>query len=135
MQEAFINIWRSAGSYRPHVGGQDIQPMTWLIAIVRNKALDVLRSRARRNETELEEGQDATTVPSALELFGAAGEALRLRACLEALDGTHRQSLALAYYQGLTHSEVAARMGAPLGSVKAWIRRGLGKLKDGLEAR
>ena len=48
---------------------------------------------------------------------------------MNALEGTHRQCLALAYYQGLTHSEVAAQVGAPLGSVKAWIRRGLDKLK------
>ena len=137
LQEAFINIWRNAASYRPHVGGQDIQPMTWLIAIVRNKALDALRMRARRNEVELDDshGEQGAAAPSAFELFGAASEALHLRACLDALDGTHRQSLALAYYQGLTHSEVATQMGAPLGSVKSWIRRGLDKLRDGLQAQ
>lgn len=137
LQEAFVNIWRNAATYRPNVGGQDIQPMTWLIAIVRNKALDALRTRARRNEVELDESQDApgAAAPSALELFGASTEALRLHACLNALDGTHRQSLVLAYYQGLTHSEVATQMGAPLGSVKSWIRRGLDKLRDGLQAQ
>ncbi len=139
LQEAFVSIWRKAGTYRPNVGGQDIQPMTWLIAIVRNKALDSLRSRARRAETELdEEAHDdhgAADGTSALELLGTATEALRLRACLGGLDGTHRQSLALAYWQGLTHTEVASRMGAPLGSVKSWIRRGLDKLRDGLQAQ
>jgi len=54
---------------------------------------------------------------------------------MNALDGSHRQSLALAYYQGLSHSEVAQHMGAPLGSVKAWIRRGLEKLKTCLAAQ
>ena len=138
LQEAFVSIWRNAGTYRPTVNGQDIQPMTWLITIVRNKALDSLRSRVRRGETELdEEDHDAHggAAPSALDLVGAATDALRLHACLGALDGTHRQSLALAYGQGLTHSEVAARMGAPLGSVKSWIRRGLDKLRDGLQAQ
>ena len=137
LQEAFINIWRNAASYRPHVGGQDIQPMTWLIAIVRNKALDALRMRSRRNEVEFDashEGQGAAGA-SALDMVADATDSLRLRTCLDALDGTHRQSLALAYYQGLTHSEVAARMGAPLGSVKSWIRRGLDKLRDGLLAQ
>jgi len=136
LQEAFVSIWRSAGTYRPNVNGQDIQPMTWLITIVRNKARDTLRTRARRSETELDEEaheEHGDGVPSALELFGAATEALRLHACLTALDGTHRQSLALAYWQGLTHTEVASRMGAPLGSVKSWIRRGLDKLRDGLQ--
>ncbi|KQT10934.1 RNA polymerase sigma factor [Ramlibacter sp. Leaf400] len=140
LQEAFINIWKNAAAYRSSVGGQDIQPMTWLIAIVRNKALDALRSRTRRQETELDEeqGEGASTqaaAPSALDLFSAATQALRIEGCMGGLDGTHRQSLALAYYQGLTHSEVAARMGAPLGSVKAWIRRGLDKLKDCLKAQ
>jgi len=54
---------------------------------------------------------------------------------MRALEGSHRQSLALAYYQGLSHTEVAAQMGAPLGSVKAWIRRGLEKLKTCLASR
>lgn len=140
LQEAFINIWKNAAAYRSNVGGQDIQPMTWLIAIVRNKALDALRSRTRRQETELgeEQGEGASTqaaAPSALDLFSAATQALHIEGCMGGLDGTHRQSLALAYYQGLTHSEVAAQMGAPLGSVKAWIRRGLDKLKDCLKAQ
>lgn len=140
LQEAFINIWKNAAAYRSNVGGQDIQPMTWLIAIVRNKALDALRSRTRRQESELDEeqGEGASTqaaAPSALDLFSAATQALHIEGCMGGLDGTHRQSLALAYYQGLTHSEVAAQMGAPLGSVKAWIRRGLDKLKDCLKAQ
>jgi RNA polymerase sigma-70 factor (ECF subfamily) len=141
LQEAFINIWKNAATYRSNVGGQDIQPMTWLIAIVRNKALDALRSRVRRNEVELDDGQGEegasahAASPSALDLFSAATQAMHIDGCMSGLEGTHRQSLALAYYQGLTHSEVAAQMGAPLGSVKAWIRRGLQKLKDCLAAQ
>ena len=140
LQEAFINIWKNAAAYRSNVGGQEIQPMTWLIAIVRNKALDALRSRTRRNETgwDEEQGEAASAqamAPSAMELFSTATQAMRIEGCMGGLDGTHRQSLALAYYQGLSHSEVAAQMGAPLGSVKAWIRRGLEKLKDCLKAQ
>lgn len=143
LQEAFVSIWKSAALYQPRVGGQDVQPMTWLIAIVRNKALDALRLRARRKETELPEeaeGADAGVSPqgagpSALDLLTQATRALQVEGCLNALDGSHRQSLALAYYQGLSHSEVAAQMGAPLGSVKAWIRRGLEKLKGCLAAQ
>jgi RNA polymerase sigma-70 factor, ECF subfamily len=143
LQEAFVSIWKSAGSYRQRIDGQEIQPMTWLIAIVRNKALDALRSRARRKETELpesfEEGDalplHGDIAPSAAELFAQAAQALRIENCMGTLDGSHRQSLALAYYQGLTHTEVAAQMGAPLGSVKAWIRRGLDKLKACLGAQ
>lgn len=140
LQEAFVSVWKSAAQYRSRVDGQEIQPMTWLIAIVRNKALDALRSRTRRRETELPEDADAadglpgaSSAASALDLFQEAARALRVEGCLGELDGTHRQSLALAYYQGLSHSEVAAQMQAPLGSVKAWIRRGLDKLKSCLE--
>jgi RNA polymerase sigma-70 factor, ECF subfamily len=143
LQEAFVSIWKAAALYRSHIGGQEIQPMTWLIAIVRNKSLDALRVRTRRKETELPdpgeggEHDDAARAasPSALELLQQATHALKIQGCMDALDGTHRQSLALAYYQGLSHSEVAQQMGAPLGSVKAWIRRGLEKLKGCLAAQ
>lgn len=143
LQEAFVSVWKNAASYRSEVGGQAVQPMTWLMAIVRNKALDALRQRTRRAESALPEpdvatGDDdagAAAAPSALDLLAQASHALHIGACLEALDGSHRQSLALAYYQGLSHTEVAQQMGAPLGSVKAWIRRGLDKLKTCLAAR
>lgn len=139
LQEAYVSIWKNAGGYRSEVDGQSIQPMTWLIAIVRNKALDALRVRARRKENDLSQDDDLApdaesasetgANPSAMQLLEQATQALHIDACMNALEGSHRQSLALAYYQGLSHTEVAAQMGAPLGSVKAWIRRGLEKLK------
>lgn len=139
LQEAYVSIWNHASSYRTEVDGQTIQPMTWLIAIARNKALDALRVRARRQENELPQADDfdaddhpgtANPAPSALHLLEQATQALHIDGCMKALEGSHRQCLALAYYQGLSHTEVASQMGAPLGSVKAWIRRGLNKLKD-----
>lgn len=147
LQEAYVSIWKSAAGYRSEVDGQPIQPMTWLIAIVRNKALDAFRARARRKESELPNSGElgeldeeviessAAPAPSAMQLLEQATEALHIEGCMNALDGSYRQSLALAYYQGLSHSEVAAQMGAPLGSVKAWIRRGLEKLKGCLAAQ
>jgi RNA polymerase sigma-70 factor (ECF subfamily) len=144
LQEAYVSIWKNAATFRSEVGGQTIQPMTWLIAIVRNKALDAYRARARRRENALPPSDDAGhdeieaasgQAPSAMQLLQQASEALQIEGCMNALDGSHRQSLALAYYQGLSHSEVAEQMGAPLGSVKAWIRRGLEKLKGCLAAQ
>jgi RNA polymerase sigma-70 factor (ECF subfamily) len=144
LQEAYVSIWRSAGSYRNEVDGQTIQAITWLIAIVRNKALDALRARTRRRENALPESGDVdeddaqsagNPAPSAMHLLEQASQALHIEGCMSALDGSYRQSLALAYYQGLSHTEVAAQMGAPLGSVKAWIRRGLEKLKGCLAAQ
>jgi RNA polymerase sigma-70 factor (ECF subfamily) len=144
LQEAYVSIWKNAGGYRGEIGGQTFQAMTWLIAIVRNKALDALRARTRRRESELPESGDvdgddvqssANPAPSAMHLLEQASRALHIEGCMNTLDGSHRQSLALAYYQGLSHTEVAAHMGAPLGSVKAWIRRGLEKLKGCLAAQ
>jgi RNA polymerase sigma-70 factor (ECF subfamily) len=147
LQEAYVSIWKYAAGYRSEVDGQPIQPMTWLIAIVRNKALDAFRARARRKESglpnsgeigELDEEDiesSATPVPSAMQLLEQSTQALHVEGCMNALEGSYRQSLALAYYQGLSHTEVAAQMGAPLGSVKAWIRRGLEKLKGCLAAQ
>ncbi len=144
LQEAYVSIWKNAAGYRSEVGGQTLQAMTWLIAIVRNKALDALRARTRRRESELPgsgevDEDDVQSVghpaPSAMHLLEQASQALHIDGCMQALEGSHRQSLALAYYQGLSHTEVAAQMGAPLGSVKAWIRRGLEKLKGCLAAQ
>lgn len=144
LQEAYVSIWKNAAGYRSEVDGQSIQAMTWLIAIVRNKALDAYRARARRKESELPDSGEvdeadaessAAPAPSAMQLLEQATQALHIEGCMNALDGSYRQSLALAYYQGLSHTEVAAQMGAPLGSVKAWIRRGLEKLKGCLAAQ
>ena len=135
LQEAFVSVWHHAGSYQAASG----QPMTWMISIVRNKALDVVRSAAVRHETEMPltaEG-DAIDVqderPNPLQLLTQATDAMAIRGCMEALDASHRQCLALAFYKGMSHSEVAAHMRAPLGSVKAWVRRGLERLKKCLE--
>jgi len=137
LQEAFVNVWHNAGSY--HAAAS--QPMTWLIAIVRNKALDLLRASARRAADSLDEADEdgrprelVDDAPSPMQLLTQAAEGIRIRGCLEQLDAVHRQSLALAFYQGLSHSEVARHMRAPLGSVKAWVRRGLERLKKCLEA-
>jgi RNA polymerase sigma-70 factor (ECF subfamily) len=67
-------------------------------------------------------------------LLEQAADALAIRDCLDSIDGSQRQCLALVYYQGFSHSEVAAHIGSPIGSVKVWLRRGLDKLKRCLES-
>ena len=135
LQEAFMNVWHGAGGFDASVAG----PMTWLINIVRNKAIDVLRSgRAERASTSsLDEeamavAADATQQPQAL--FERSLEALRITGCMGELGASQRQALALAYYRGLVHTEIAEALGAPLGTVKAWVRRSLDKLRACLEA-
>jgi RNA polymerase sigma-70 factor, ECF subfamily len=139
LQEAYVSIWKNASQYRATVDGQALSPMTWLIAIVRNKALDALRKQTRLREDEfITEGDAldraptplADVAPSALDELGAALESSHIDACMSGLSAAQRQALALCYYQGLTHSEAAQQMGSPLGSVKAWVRRGLNQLKD-----
>jgi RNA polymerase sigma-70 factor, ECF subfamily len=137
MQEAFINIWHNAGSYSSTVA----QPMTWLISIVRNKALDHLRSGQRHTADSLDNEDDGNDRqlqderPDPLGLLTQALDAAHIRGCMATLDASHRQSLALAYYHGLSHAEVAERINAPLGTVKAWVRRGLERLKNCLNER
>ncbi len=136
LQETYVSAWHNAAGYSPGHG----QPMTWLISIARNKALDQVRSATARRETELPRDEDGVERdlpddgPQPLALLETACDALSIRRCLEAADAGQRQSLALAYYHGLSHSEVAERMAAPLGTVKAWIRRGLETMKRCLEA-
>jgi RNA polymerase sigma-70 factor, ECF subfamily len=135
LQEAFMNVWHGAGGFDGSVAG----PMTWLINVVRNKAIDALRSgRTERASTlSLDEeamavAADAMQQPQAL--FERSLEELRIAQCMGELGAAQRQALALAYYRGMVHTEIAETLRAPLGTVKAWVRRGLDKLKACLEA-
>ena len=135
LQDAFVNAWNRAAGYQAALS----QPMTWLTAIVRNRALDELRSGARHRVESLDDRQNRAAPeiederPDPLGLLEQAADALTIRNCLEAIDGPQRQCLALVYYHGLSHSEVADQVGSPIGSVKVWLRRGLEKLKRCLE--
>jgi RNA polymerase sigma-70 factor (ECF subfamily) len=136
LQEAFVNVWHNAGRYSAAAS----QPLTWLTAIVRNKALDMLRGEARHATDALDDESGETRdvedeQPNPLGLLEEAVDRMRVRDCLAEIKGPQRQCLALAYYNGLTHAQLAAHMGAPIGSVKVWIRRGLDRLKRCLDAR
>lgn len=128
LQEVYVRVWRSADRYD---GGKGTV-MTWLIAIARNAALD--RRRRERpalplDETpEFESLQDPAPDPMAAAAQGQ--EARRLRACLQELDEEPRRCVLLAYWYGLTHEELAARVERPLGTVKSWVRRSLLRLKE-----
>jgi RNA polymerase sigma-70 factor, ECF subfamily len=127
VQEAFINVWRRAGDYREDKG----LPLPWLVAIVRNRALDLLRGgpkeRPLDEDAEVEDWASDDLTP--FERLAASREAKALAGCLERLRPEQRQAIALAYYRGLAHEELAGHMGQPLGTIKSWIRRGLEQLK------
>jgi RNA polymerase sigma-70 factor (ECF subfamily) len=133
LQESFVNIWNHANDYSRARSA----PMTWMTAIVRNRALDWAR-RPRHETAEadldgiIENWEDDT--PGPLQRLLQAGEASRLGDCLGQLQDRQRQSIALAYLHGLSHGELAEHLDEPLGTIKTWIRRGLEKLRGCLEA-
>ncbi|HVE50752.1 MAG TPA: sigma-70 family RNA polymerase sigma factor [Casimicrobiaceae bacterium] len=133
LQETYVAIWHHAGSYQPDKS----QPLTWLSAIVRNRCLDALRRReldtipmTSDDDHDLEFPAGSAT-PAELLLQGA--DAAKVRECVELLEGGARQAIALAFFQGLTHAELATHMREPLGTVKSWVRRGLERLRQCLD--
>jgi RNA polymerase sigma-70 factor (ECF subfamily) len=128
LQDSFVNIWRFAGDYRRGLSA----PMTWMSAIVRNRALDHLR-RVNTQETEWSEALDdlvATGDPDPETLSAVSLQARLLDGCMQQLEPAQRQAVALAYLRDQSHSEIAETLTVPLGTVKSWIRRGLAKLKS-----
>jgi RNA polymerase sigma-70 factor (ECF subfamily) len=134
LQEGYVKIWHRAGDFHADLA----RPLTWMAAIMRHHAIDLLRRSVRQpNASE-----------SAEELLGLADEAAgpqdivaqaqqdqALHDCLGQLQGAQRQAVLLAYFKGLTHEELADHLNTPLGTVKSWLRRGLLRLKKCLDER
>jgi RNA polymerase sigma factor (sigma-70 family) len=135
LQEAFVSVWHHAGGYSTAKS----QPQTWLTSIVRNRCLDRLRRRDLDTVTLTRDNEEETEIdlpaggPSAIDLLIAGAEAHSVRACVETLEGGQKQAIAMAFFQGLTHAELARQLRQPLGTVKSWVRRGLERLKQCLE--
>ncbi len=120
------------------------QPMTWLTTIARNRAIDSLRRHNSQPRLSSSHGRDdedidvydktADDSPGPLELLNQASLARQLQRCMEGLSAPQRQSLALAYFDGLSHAEIADKMDQPLGTVKSWVRRALQALRPCLDA-
>ena len=126
LQDAFLRIARRAGQYDPARGPAE----AWLAAIVRHAALDAVRARGREIPTDDPALGDQPVEADALERVAASAEGRRLRDCLAALEEKNRTGIVLAFVHGLSHAQVAARLDLPLGTVKAWIRRGLLRLRE-----
>jgi RNA polymerase sigma-70 factor (ECF subfamily) len=127
VQEAFVAAWQRASQYDPTRG----PALAWLTTIVRNRALNLLRDSARVQPTE--DGALAALAErqtDAFEAFDRLPEADALRHCLDKLEPDRREAILLCYVVGYTHEEVAARTSTPLGTVKAWIRRGMAALQE-----
>lgn len=130
LQESFVRIWNNASRYQAHLSA----PLTWMINITRNQAIDQLRKHRERPLGALEEQQLEDQSLSAHEQLDRARDASALNRCLATLESMQRQSISVAYFQGLSCSELAEHLAAPLGSVKSWIRRGMERLRRCLES-
>jgi RNA polymerase sigma-70 factor, ECF subfamily len=132
LQDSFVNIWNHAADYATAKAA----PMTWMTAIVRNRSLDLVR----RPHLEMQDEDDFFTLNLEDESAGpddlltASRDKARVERCMRDLEGDQLQSISLAFFHGLSHSEVADHMNKPLGTIKTHIRRGLMKLKGCLES-
>ena len=141
LQEIYVSVWKAAASF----DAARSQPLTWLTHIARNRAIDSLRRAQAQPRTESLSAADddddrpdphealADDAPGPLELLDQASEKRDLTQCMQLLTPTQRQSVALAFFDGLSHAEVASHLHEPLGTVKSWVRRALITLKGCLE--
>jgi len=140
LQEVYVSVWRAASGF----DAAQSQPLTWLTSIARNRAIDSLRRAQTQPQLQTATGNDdedsdvydqtADDNPGPLDMLARASDARALSQCMQDLSAPQRQSVALAFYDGLSHAEVAEKMGEPLGTVKSWVRRALLSLKACLES-
>ena len=127
LQDSFVNIWRRSSDY----AAARSAPLTWMTAIVRNRSLDIVRRSREAPDVEGELAANLVDESAAPARDAEAREqAHTIRQCLDELDPEQRQTIALAFFHGLTHSELASHLRKPLGTVKTHVRRGLAKLRD-----
>ena len=136
LQESFIAIWRDAGRY----DSTRAAPLTWMITIVRNKAIDCVRTNALRErltDHALVEAPCSVADPTAgpCEMVELDQRRRLIDDGLTQLELRARQAIELAFFDELTHGEVAVRMTIPLGTVKTWIRRGCKQIRTHMERR
>ncbi len=132
LQDAYLSVWLHASSFRP---GQ-ASPMTWLIAIVRNRAFSILRSNRNGiaslmsddDPALLAETVQGDEIDAGAQVYDTLAQ-MRLAQAMTRLEPAQRQSIALAFGQELTHAEIARHLGVPLGTAKSWLRRGLERLR------
>lgn len=131
LQEVFLQVWQRAADYDPARG----RPFLWLSMIARSRSLDRLRALGLRERVATDAGKEPTNdVGDTAEDVAQAEEGRIVRAVLEEIPEAQREALLLAYFEGLTQTEIAERTGKPLGTVKTHTRLGLLKLRDRLSA-
>ncbi len=129
VQEAFLAVWRSADAYKR----ERAKPSTWILTVVHRRAVDLVRREQSRRGEPLEVAPEPVSGPADEDAVLRDRRAA-VQAALTELPGEQRQALELAYYGGLTQSELAERLGVPLGTVKSRMFAGLGRLRELLAA-
>lgn len=132
LQDTYLAVWRTAGQYQPGRA----PALIWLMAIVRHRAIEQLRRRRRRALETFAEPLDEETlrIPDPSQPQAVNHLAHAIQECLRRLSAEQAQTIALAFFHGLSHEELAAHLQTPLGTVKSWVRRGLLQLKKCLES-
>lgn len=126
IQETYVRIWKNAAAFDP----ARASPITWMVTIARNRALDeVRRAKPLAIDTTPEAFDVADDAMLASERVEVASELARLRACLDGLEPERRDIVRLAYLDGLSREELGARFGHPPGTIKTWLHRSLKQLK------
>ena len=132
VQDVFLQLWRNAALYQSARGPF----VPWLLTLARNRALDNLRlksERQRRREDQTEEIPEIAQAPEYEKALDEKRRAERVRSLIGTLSAPQKKAIEMAYYEGLSHSEIANALQEPLGTVKSWIRNGLLRLKEGLQ--
>lgn len=129
LQDAFVAVWQRARLFDPARGSARV----WLAAIVRHRALDIARARGRETLSDDPALGDQTVFEDPVDRLADAADGVRLADCLKGLEAKNRSSIMLAFVDGLSHAQVAEKLDLPLGTVKAWIRRGLLSLRACME--
>jgi len=131
LSDVYLTIWKRAGAYEPGRAS----PISWLATIARNRAIDWRRAAARAPSTPLDQAPDiADDRPGAVDMMLADESARQLHLCLDSLDEKQRGAIRTAFFEGVTYVELAERYAVPLGTMKSWVRRGLLRLRDCLDA-
>jgi RNA polymerase sigma factor (sigma-70 family) len=126
LQEVYISVWRKAGSF----DAARASPITWLVAMTRNRAIDRLRAKGKRVMAPIELAEEiADDRPDAEECLIAHEANARILACIETLQKDDATLIRTAFFEGSTYADIAARAAMPLGTIKSRIRRALMKLK------
>ena len=133
VQDAFVSVWKQAARFDTSRG----QVKSWLLTIVHHKAIDAVRRRSNRRERALPEGPDdfVAAYGRPHEETSASMDADAVRAAVRLVPEDQRRTIEMAYFEGLTHMEIAERMKVPLGTVKSRLRIGLEKMRDSLRVK